>query len=56
VSTPARAATAGDTVVVVDDEAMIRMLIVDVLQDLGYLVLEASNGAAGRDDTVERQD
>ena len=47
VSTPARAATAGDTVVVVDDEAMIRMLIVDILQDLGYLVLEASTGAAG---------
>ncbi|MGB7973958.1 MAG: PAS domain S-box protein [Roseiarcus sp.] len=47
VSTPARAAAAGHTVVVVDDEAMIRMLIVDVLQDLGYLVLEASTGAAG---------
>jgi CheY-like chemotaxis protein len=45
--TPALPATTGDTVVVVDDEAMIRMLIVDVLQDLGYLVLEASTGAAG---------
>jgi CheY-like chemotaxis protein len=40
-------ASTGDTVVVVDDEVMIRMLIVDVLQDLGYLVLEAATGAAG---------
>jgi CheY-like chemotaxis protein len=32
---------------VVDDEVMIRLLIVEVLQDLGYLVLEASTGAAG---------
>ncbi len=46
-STLARPPNAGDTVVVVDDEVMIRMLIVDVLQDLGYLVLEASTGAAG---------
>jgi CheY-like chemotaxis protein len=32
---------------VVDDEVMIRALIVDVLQDLGYLVVEAATGAAG---------
>ena len=44
---PASSRSFGDTVVVVDDEATIRMLIVDVLQDLGYLVLEASTGAAG---------
>jgi PAS domain S-box-containing protein len=48
VSAPDRSGTtAGDTVVVVDDEIMIRALIVDVLQDLGYLVLEAATGAAG---------
>ena len=40
-------ARAGDTVVVVEDDAMIRMLIVDVLRDLGYLVLEAADAAAG---------
>ena len=44
---PASVANAGDTVVVVDDEAMIRLVIVDVLEDLGYRVLEASSGAAG---------
>jgi PAS domain S-box-containing protein len=45
--TSARKASAGDTVVVVEDDDMIRTLIVDVLQDLGYLVLEASDAAAG---------
>ena len=34
----------GETVLVVDDEATVRMLVVDVLGDLGYTALEAENG------------
>ena len=34
----------GETVLVVDDEASLRMLIVEVMQDLGYATLEAGNG------------
>ena len=37
----------GETVLVVDDEPSIRMMIHDVLEALGYTVLEAENGAAG---------
>ena len=36
----------GETVLVVDDEPVIRMLVVEVLQDLGYAALEAADGAA----------
>jgi PAS domain S-box-containing protein len=45
----ARAAHAqtGRTVLVVDDEPAVRMLIIDVLEDLGFTVLEAGDGAAG---------
>ena len=45
----ARAARAqtGKTVLVVDDEPTVRMLVVDVLEDLGFTVLEAADGAAG---------
>ena len=32
-------------VLVVDDEAVVRMLVVETLQDLGYAVLEADDGA-----------
>lgn len=35
----------GETVLVVDDEAALRMLIVELMQDLGYATLEAGNGA-----------
>jgi signal transduction histidine kinase len=35
----------GETVLVVDDEASLRMLIVEVMQDLGYATLEAGDGA-----------
>ncbi|KWT74142.1 MULTISPECIES: response regulator [unclassified Variovorax] len=35
----------GDTVLVVDDEAALRMLIVDVMKGLGYTTLEAGDGA-----------
>lgn len=37
----------GETVLVVDDEATIRLLIVEVLEDLGYAALQAGDGAAG---------
>jgi PAS domain S-box-containing protein len=40
-------AEAGETVLVVEDEAIVRDLIVEVLQDLGYHALEAEDGAAG---------
>jgi signal transduction histidine kinase len=39
----------GETVLVVDDEATVRMFVTDVLQDLGYEALEADNGAAAVD-------
>ncbi|RZM04342.1 MAG: response regulator [Variovorax sp.] len=35
----------GQTVLVVDDEPALRMLIVEVMQDLGYATLEAGDGA-----------
>jgi CheY-like chemotaxis protein len=38
------AAGSGETVLVVDDEASIRMMIVEVLNDAGYIALEAENG------------
>ena len=44
---PAPAATQGETVLVVDDEATIRMLVCDVLEELGYATVEAEDGAAG---------
>ena len=40
-------ATAGQTVLVVDDEAVVRLLVVEVLQDLGYQPIEAVDGASG---------
>ncbi|MBL6453949.1 PAS domain S-box protein [Belnapia sp. T6] len=38
---------AGETVLVVDDEPTIRMLVLDVLEELGYAPIEAEDGAAG---------
>ena len=40
-------AEAGETVLVVDDEPVVRMLIVEVLQDLGYGAIEAVDGISG---------
>ena len=40
-------ADAGKTVLVVDDEPTVRMMMVEVLGESGYRALEASNGAAG---------
>ena len=45
---------ARETVLVVDDEATIRMLLGEVLQEQGYRVLEASDGAGGLQ-TLESQ-
>ncbi len=51
VEVPAEAAEtprtgAGETVLVVDDEPTVRMLITDALTDLGYHAIEAEDGAA----------
>ena len=37
----------GATVLVVDDEAIVRMLITDILEDLGYTAIEAGDSASG---------
>ncbi|WP_295514093.1 PAS domain-containing protein [uncultured Pseudomonas sp.] len=42
------AATAqGETVLVVDDEPTVRMLVMDILEDLGYAVIEAADSLTG---------
>ncbi len=40
-------AEAGETVLIVDDEPTVRMLVTDVLSDLGYTAIEAADGAGG---------
>jgi PAS domain S-box-containing protein len=40
-------APAGATVLVVDDEPMVRMLVAEVLEELGYAAIEAADGASG---------
>lgn len=37
----------GETVLVIDDEPTVRMLVSEVLADLGYAAVEAEDGAAG---------
>ena len=37
----------GETVLVVDDEPTIRMLVTEVLEELGYTAIEAADGAGG---------
>ncbi len=37
----------GETVLVVDDEPTVRMLVTEVLEELGYTAIEAGDGAAG---------
>ncbi|MFC7690906.1 ATP-binding protein [Paeniroseomonas aquatica] len=37
----------GETVLVIDDEPTVRMLVTDVLRDLGYTAIEAEDGPAG---------
>ncbi len=43
----AAAAKDGEAVLVVDDEPAVRMLVSEVLRDLGYDVIEAADGAEG---------
>ena len=43
----AQRAEAGEVVLVVEDESAVRELVVDVLQELGYRAVEASDGGAG---------
>ncbi len=40
-------AARGQAVLVVDDEPLVRMLVVDVLQELGYTAIEAGDGHSG---------
>ena len=42
-----RVAEAGETVLVVEDEPTVRMLVTDVLEDLGYTSVEAADSAGG---------
>ena len=37
----------GETVLVVDDEPTVRMLITDILEELGFTAIEAADSAAG---------
>jgi PAS domain S-box-containing protein len=37
----------GETVLVIDDEPTVRMLVTDILEGLGYTALEAGDGASG---------
>jgi PAS domain S-box-containing protein len=37
----------GETVLIVDDEPTIRMLVTDILEDLGYAAIEAGDSATG---------
>ncbi|MCP3056754.1 PAS domain S-box protein [Aurantimonas marianensis] len=40
-------APTGQTVLVIDDEPLVRMLVVDTLEDLGYMAIEAGDGPSG---------
>ena len=40
-------AQAGETVMVVDDEPTVRMLVAEILHELGYQCIEAADGASG---------
>jgi len=46
-ATKALADTASRVVLIVEDEPVVRMVIVDALSDLGYTVLDADDGRAG---------
>ncbi|CAN7677480.1 PAS domain S-box protein [Rhizobium sp. LjRoot98] len=47
VDTPIPEMGAGETVLVIDDEPTVRMLIVEVLEEAGYVALEAEDGPSG---------
>jgi CheY-like chemotaxis protein len=40
-------AVPGETVLVIDDEPTLRMLMIEVLEELGYSTIQAADGAAG---------
>ena len=40
-------AAQGETVLVIDDEPLVRMLVTDVLRELGYAAIEAGDGESG---------
>ena len=40
-------AAQGETVLIVDDEPTVRMLVMDILEDLGYAVIEAGDSLTG---------
>ncbi|WP_222129974.1 hybrid sensor histidine kinase/response regulator [Bordetella genomosp. 13] len=44
---PAQAARTNEIILVVDDEPTVRMLVVDVLEELGYTTIEAGDAVAG---------
>lgn len=44
---PSPRARQGETVLVIDDEPTVRMLVTEVLQELGYDAIEAGDGASG---------
>ncbi|BAN27791.1 ATP-binding protein [Caballeronia insecticola] len=46
-ASPISGTEAGETVLVVDDEPSVRMLITDVLEELGYTVIEAGDSVTG---------
>jgi PAS domain S-box-containing protein len=45
--TEAPRAQAGETVLIVDDDEAVRMLVAEVLQELGYGAIEAADGTSG---------
>jgi PAS domain S-box-containing protein len=45
--TPPPGAERGETVLVVDDEPTVRMLVLEILNEAGYAAIEAVDGAAG---------
>ena len=47
VATEVARAEQGETVLIVDDEPSVRMLVTEVLEDLGYTAIEAADSAAG---------
>jgi CheY-like chemotaxis protein len=40
-------AQAGETVLIIDDDPAVRMLVTEVLEDLGYAAIEAADGNSG---------
>jgi CheY-like chemotaxis protein len=46
-TSPVPGTESGETILLVDDEPSLRMLITDVLEELGYTVIEAADSVAG---------